>query len=215
MKRRLLALALALCMALSLVPAAAAADTETNTLYYQSIWSPSALVESAPLVLEANTSDLLRFFTDKARTHEVTENLIFTADEGSPADAIIPTRDTAQDGNGNEVAVWYLYAQKLGTGTLTYTENGTTYTLAVSCVLPEQGLSSTPELTKETYLVSGQASFVVGEPFYYVFPEETQIQSVKVDQYGISGDALSVEVLADALRLPAGSLEQCSAQRLP
>ena len=197
MKRRLLALALALCIALSLVPAAAAADADTNTLYYQSIWSPSALVESYPLVLEANTSDLLRFFTDKARTHEVTENLIFTADEGSPADAIIPTRDTAQDGNGNEVAVWYIYAQKLGTGTLTYTENGTTYTLAVSCVLPEQGLSSTPELTKETYLVSGQASFVVGVPFYYVFPEETQIQSVKVDQCYINGDALSVEVLAD------------------
>ena len=57
MKRRLLALALALCIALSLVPAAAAADTDTNTLYYQSIWSPSALVESYPLVLEANTSD--------------------------------------------------------------------------------------------------------------------------------------------------------------
>lgn len=196
MKRRLLALALALCIALSLVPAAAAADADTNTPYYQSIWSPSALVESSPLVLEPNTSDLLRFFTDEACTHEVTENLIFTADEGSPADAIIPTRDTDRDRNGNEVAVWYIYAQKLGTGTLTYTENGTTYTLAVSCVLPKQGLSSTTELTKETYLVSGQASFVVNKPFYYVFPEETKIQSATVDQYGISGDALSVKVLA-------------------
>lgn len=197
MKRRLLALALALCMALSLVPAAAAADTDTNTLYYQSIWSPSALVESYPLVLEPNTSDFLRFFTDEARTHEVTADLTFTADEGSPADAIIPSRGTEQDRNGNEVGVWYIYAQKLGTGTLTYTENGTTYTLAVSCVLPKQGLSSTPELTKETYLISGQASFVVGEPFYYVFPEGTQIQSVKVDQCIIDGDKLSVELLAD------------------
>ena len=197
MKRRLLALALALCLALSLVPAAAAADTDTNTLYYQSIWSPSALVESYPLVLEPNTSDFLRFFTDEACTHEITENLTFTADEGSPADAIIPSRGTEQDRNGNEVGVWYIYAQKLGTGTLTYTENGTTYTLAVSCVLPKQGLSSTPELTKETYLISGQASFVVGEPFYDVFPEGTQIQSVKVDQYTVDGDELRLEVLTD------------------
>lgn len=194
MKRRLLALALALCLALSLVPAAAAADADTNTLYYKTIWSSEETFHD-PLVLEPNTSDFLRFFTDEACTHEITENLIFTADEGSPADAIIPTRGTEQDRNGNEVGVWYIYAQKLGTGTLTYTENGTTYTLAVSCVLPKQGLSSTPELTKETYLISGQASFVVGEPFYYVFPEGTQIQSVKVDQYIIDGDELSVEVL--------------------
>lgn len=195
MKRRLLALALALCMALSLVPAAAAADTDTNTLYYKTIWSSEETFHD-PLVLEPNTSDFLRFFTDEACTHEITENLIFTADEGSPANAIIPTRGTEQDMNGNEVGVWRIYARSFGTGTLTYTENGTTYTLAVSCVLPEQGFSSTPELTKEAYLVSGQASFVVGEPFYYVFPEGTQIQSVKVDQYIIDGDELSVKVLA-------------------
>ncbi|MCI6605030.1 MAG: hypothetical protein MSC56_03885 [Clostridiales bacterium] len=194
MKRRLLALALALCMALSLVPAAAAADANTNTLYYKTIWSSEETFHD-PLVLEPNTSDFLRFFTDEACTHEVTENLIFTADEGSPADAIIPTRDTDWDGNGNEVEVWRIYARSFGTGTLTYTDGGTTYTLAVSCVLPEQGFSSTPELTKETYLISGQASFVVGEPFYYVFPEGTQIQSVKVDQCIIDGDELSVEVL--------------------
>ena len=196
MKRRLLALALALCLALSLVPAAAAADTDTNTLYYQSIWSPSALVESYPLVLEPNTSDFLRFFTDEACTHEITENLTFTADEGSPADAIIPSRGTEQDRNGNEVGVWYIYARSFGTGTLTYTENGTTYTLAVSCTLPEQGFSSTPELTKETYLVSGQASFVVDEPFYYVFPKGAQIQSAAVDLYSIDGDELRLELLA-------------------
>lgn len=196
MKRRLLALALALCMALSLAPAAVAADADTNTLYYKTIWSSEETFHD-PLVLEPNTSDFLRFFTDEACTHEIVENLTFTADEGSPADAIIPSRGTEQDKNGNEVGVWYIYAQKLGTGTLTYTENGTTYTLAVSCVLPKQGLSSTPELTKETYLVPGQASFVVGEPFYYVFPEGTQIQSVKVDQCIIDGDKLSVEVLAD------------------
>ena len=195
MKRRLLALALALCMALSLVPAAAAADADTNTLYYKTIWSSEETFHD-PLVLEPNTSDFLRFFTDEACTHEITENLIFTADEGSPADAIIPSRGTEQDRNGNEVEVWRIYARSFGTGTLTYTENGTTYTLAVSSELPEQGFSSTPELTKETYLISGQASFVVGEPFYYVFPEGTQIQSVKVDQYIIDGDKLSVEVLA-------------------
>lgn len=196
MKRRLLALALALCMALSLVPAAAAADADTNTLYYKTIWSSEETFHE-PLVLEPNTSDFLRFFTDEACTHEIVENLTFTADEGSPADAIIPTRDTDWDGNGNEVEVWRIYARSFGTGTLTYTENGTTYTLAVSCKLPEQGLSSTTELTKETYLVSGQASFVVNKPFYYVFPEGTQIQSAAVDQYGISGDELSVKVLAD------------------
>ena len=196
MKRRLLALALALCMALSLVPAALAADTDTNTLYYKTIWSSEETFHD-PLVLEPNTSDFLRFFTDEACTHEITKNLIFTADEGSPADAIIPTRGTEQDRNGNEVGVWYIYAQKLGTGTLTYTENGTTYTLAVSCTLPEQGFSSTPELTKETYLVPGQASFVVGEPFYYVFPEGAQIQSAAVDLYSIDGDELRLELLAD------------------
>ena len=195
MKRRLLALALALCMALSLVPAAAAADADTNTLYYKTIWSSEETFHD-PLEFEPNLSYSYRFFTDEACENEVTKNLIFTADEDSPADAVIPTRDTDRDGNGNEVAVWYIYARSFGTGTLTYTENGTTYTLAVSCVLPKQGLSSTPELTKETYLVSGQASFVVGEPFYYVFPEGTQIQSVKVDQYIIDGDELSVEVLA-------------------
>lgn len=195
MKRRLLALALALCLAPSLVPAAAAADADTNTLYYKTIWSSEETFHD-PLVLEPNTSDFLRFFTDEACTHEITENLIFTADEGSPADAIIPSRGTEQDRNGNEVEVWRIYARSFGTGTLTYTDGGTTYTLAVSCVLPEQGLSSTTELTKETYLISGQASFVVGEPFYYVFPEGTQIQSAAVDQYGISGDELSVKVLA-------------------
>lgn len=196
MKRRLLALALALCIALSLVPAAAAADTDTNTLYYKIIWSSEETFHD-PLVFEPNLSYSYRFFTDEACENEVTKNLIFTADEDSPADAVIPTRDTDRDGNGNEVAVWYLYAKRLGTGTISYTDGSTTYTLAVSCVLPEQGLSSTPELTKETYLVSGQASFVVNKPFYYVFPEETKIQSAAVDQYGISGDALSVEVLAD------------------
>ena len=196
MKRRLLALALALCIALSLVPAAAAADTDTNTLYYKTIWSPEETFRD-PLVFEPNLSYSYRFFTDEACENEVTKNLIFTADEDSPADAIIPTRDTDRDRNGNEVEVWYLYAKRLGTGTISYTDGSTTYTLAVSCVLPKQGLSSTTELTKETYLVSGQASFVVGVPFYYVFPEGTQIQSAKVDQYGISGDALSVKVLAD------------------
>lgn len=194
MKRRLLALALALCMALSLVPAAAAADADTNTLYYKTIWSSEETFHD-PLEVEPNLSYSYRFYTDEACTHEITENLIFTADEGSPADAIIPTRGTEQDMNGNEVGVWRIYARSLGAGTLTYTENGTTYTLAVSCVLPKQGLSSTPELTKETYLVPGQASFVVGEPFYYVFPEGTQIQSVKVARYIIDGDELSVEVL--------------------
>ena len=196
MKRRLLALALALCVALSLVPAAAAADTDTNTLYYKNIWSPEETFHD-PLEFEPNLSYSYRFFTDEACENEVTKNLIFTADEDSPADAIIPTRDTDRDRNGNEVEVWYLYAKRLGTGTISYTDGSTTYTLAVSCVLPKQGLSSTTELTKETYLVSGQASFVVGVPFYYVFPEGTQIQSAKVDQYGISGDALSVKVLAD------------------
>ena len=194
MKRRLLALALALCMALSLVPAAAAADADTNTLYYKTIWSSEETFRD-PLVFEPNLSYSYRFFTDEACENEVTKNLIFTADEDSPADAVIPTRDTDRDGNGNEVEVWYLYAKRLGTGTISYTDGSTTYTLAVSCVLPEQGFSSTPELTKETYLISGQASFVVGEPFYYVFPEGTQIQSVKVDQYIIDGDKLSVEVL--------------------
>lgn len=196
MKRRLLALALALCMALSLVPAAAAADADTNTLYYKTIWSSEETFHD-PLEFEPNLSYPYRFYTDEACTHEIAENLIFTADEGSPADAIIPSRGTEQDRNGNEVGVWYIYAQKLGTGTLTYTENGTTYTLAVSCVLPEQGLSSTPELTQETYLISGQASFVVGVPFYYVFPEGTQILSAEVDLYTIDGDALSMEVLTN------------------
>ena len=196
MKRRLLALALALCMALSLVPAAAAADADTNTLYYQSIWSPEETFRD-PLVFEPNLSYSYRFFTDEACENEVTKNLIFTADEDSPADAVIPTRDTDRDGNGNEVAVWYLYAKRLGTGTISYTDGSTTYTLAVSCELPEQGFSSTTELTKETYLVSGQASFVVGVPFYYVFPEGTKIQSAAVNQYGISGDALSVAVLTN------------------
>lgn len=190
MKRRLLALALALCMALSLVPAALAADADTNTLYYRA--TPSALAESSPLVLVPNTSVSLRFFTDEACTHKVTADLTFVADDEASAGAIELHRYTEQDG----VEFWAIYARSFGTGTLTYTENGTTYTLAVSCVLPEQGFSSTPELTKETYLVSGQASFIVGEPFYYVFPEGTQIQSVKVDQYIIDGDELSVKVLA-------------------
>lgn len=195
MKRRLLALALALCMALSLVPAALAADADTNTLYYKTIWSSEETFHD-PLEFEPNLSYSYRFFTDEACENEVTKNLIFTADEDSPADAVIPTRGTEQDRNGNEVGVWYIYAQKLGTGTLTYTENGTTYTLAVSCVLPKQGLSSTPELTKETYLISGQASFVVGEAFYYVFPEGAQIQSAAVDLYSIDGDELRLELLA-------------------
>lgn len=189
MKRRLLALALALCLALSLVPAAAAADADTNTLYYRA--TPSALAESSPLVLVPNTSVSLRFFTDEACTHKVTADLTFVADDEASAGAIELHRYTEQDG----VEFWAIYARSFGTGTLTYTENGTTYTLAVSSELPEQGFSSTPELTKETYLISGQASFVVGEPFYYVFPEGTQIQSVKVDQYIIDGDKLSVEVL--------------------
>ena len=195
MKRRLLALALALCMALSLVPAAAAADADTNTLYYKTIWSSEETFHD-PLVLEPNTSDFLRFFTDEACTHEVTADLTFVPGDEASAGAIELRRRPERDVEDNEVEVWRIYARSFGTGTLTYTENGTTYTLAVSCVLPEQGFSSTTELTKETYLVSGQASFVVGEPFYYVFPEGTQIQSVKVDQYIIDGDELSVKVLA-------------------
>ena len=195
MKRRLLALALALCMALSLVPAAAAADADKNTLYYKTIWSSEETFHD-PLVLEPNTSDFLRFFTDEACTHEVTADLTFVPGDEASAGAIELRRRPERDVEDNEVEVWRIYARSFGTGTLTYTENGTTYTLAVSCVLPEQGFSSTTELTKETYLVSGQASFVVGEPFYYVFPEGTQIQSAAVDQYGISGDELSVKVLA-------------------
>lgn len=202
MKRRLLALALALCMALSLVPAAAAADTNTNTLYYQSIWSPSALVESDPLVLEANTSDLLRFFTDEARTHEVTENLIFTADEGSPADAIIPTRDTDRDRNGNEVAVWYLYAKRLGTGTISYTDGSTTYTLAVSCVLPTRAFTTEPTITETSVLRSGSGTFVPGTPFYYVFPAGTVITSAELDEESYAHNNMTAEVDATLTILP-------------
>ena len=196
MKRRLLALALALCIALSLVPAAAAADTDTNTLYYKTIWSPEE-TWSDPLVFEPNLSYSYRFFTDEACTNEVTADLIFVPDDDASAGAIVPSRRTERDRENNEVAVWRIYARSFGTGTLTYTENGTTYTLAVSCKLPEQGFSSTTELTKGTYLVSGQASFVVGVPFYYVFPEGTQILSAEVDLYTIDGDALSMEVLTN------------------
>lgn len=181
MKRRLLALALALCIALSLVPAAAAADTDMNTLYYKTIWSPEETFRD-PLVFEPNLSYSYRFFTDEACENEVTKNLIFTADEDSPAAAIIPTRDTAQDGNGNEVAVWYLYAQKLGTGTLTYTENGTTYTLAVSCVLPTRAFSSEPTITEETLLASGRSTFLPGTAFYYVFTADVTIESAAFNE---------------------------------
>ena len=201
MKRRLLALALALCMALSLVPAAAAADTDTNTLYYKTIWSSEETFHD-PLVLEPNLSYSYRFYTDEACTHEITENLIFTADEGSPADAIIPTRGTEQDMNGNEVAVWYLYAQKLGTGTISYTDGGTTYTLAVSCVLPTRAFTTEPIITEETLLPSGSGTFLPNTPFYYVFPAGTVITSAELDEEAYAYNNMTAEVDATLTILP-------------
>lgn len=201
MKRRLLALALALCMALSLVPAAAAADTDTNTLYYQSIWSPEETFHD-PLVFEPNLSYSYRFFTDEACENEVTKNLIFTADEDSPADAVIPTRGTDRDGNGNEVAVWYLYAKRLGTGTISYTDGSTTYTLAVSCVLPTRAFTTEPAITETSILRSGSGTFLPNTPFYYVFPAGTVITSAELDEEAYAYNNMTAEVDATLTILP-------------
>ena len=201
MKRRLLALALALCMALSLVPAALAANTDTNTLYYKTIWSPEETFRD-PLVFEPNLSYSYRFFTDEACENEVTKNLIFTADEDSPADAVIPTRGTDRDRNGNEVAVWYLYAKRLGTGTISYTDGSTTYTLAVSCVLPTRAFTTEPAITETSILRSGSGTFLPNTPFYYVFPAGTVITSAELDEEAYAYNNMTAEVDATLTILP-------------
>ena len=201
MKRRLLALALALCIALSLVPAAAAADTDTNTLYYKIIWSSEETFHD-PLEFEPNLSYSYRFYTDEACTHEVTKNLIFTADEDSPADAVIPTRGTDRDRNGNEVEVWYLYAKRLGTGTISYTDGSTTYTLAVSCVLPTRAFTTEPAITETSILRSGSGTFLPNTPFYYVFPAGTVITSAELDEEAYAYNNMTAEVDATLTILP-------------
>ena len=196
MKRRLLALALALCIALSLAPAALAADADTNTLYYKTIWSPEE-TSCDPLVFEPNLSYSYRFFTDEACTHEVTADLIFVPDDDASAGAIVPSRSTEWD-----IDVWFLDARRLCTGTLTYTENGTTYTLAVSCVLPERAFTTEPTITEETLLPSGSGTFVPNTPFYYVFPAGTVITSAELDEEAYADNNMTAEVDVTLTILP-------------
>ena len=200
MKRRLLALALALCIALSLAPAALAADTDTadQPLYHKAAAASIEPTNDPIDELEPAISIFCQFFTDAVGTQEVLNNLTFEPDTGTAQEAVELQMETENYDDGTSITAWWVAATAFGSGRIVYTDkNGTRYSVRVISSLPKQGFSSTPELTQETYLISGQSSFVVNEPFYYIFPEGTKIRSVKVDQCSISGDALSMEVLAD------------------
>ena len=74
---------------------------------------------------------------------------------------------------------WVLFLEGFGSGRLICTTaNGETYELPVEFLLPNHGFATEPELTEETYLRSGSGEgFTIGMPFYYVFPEGTEIET--------------------------------------
>lgn len=194
MKTRLVALALTLCMLFTLTPTALAADGETadRPLYYKYSGTENALTNE-PMEYEGPTTSFWQFYTDAAGQQEVRSGLVFEPDEGTAENAVELYTDTGDYGTE-----WRVSARAIGTGKLVYTDgSGVRYSVAFACLLPDSGFSSSTELTKETYLVYGRASFVVGVPFYYVFPAGTNILSAVVDQCYTDGDVLSVEVLPD------------------
>lgn len=191
MKTRLVALALTLCILFTLVPTALAADGEAadRPLYYKHSGTENALTNE-PMEYEGPMTSFWKFYTDAAGQQEVRSGLVFEPDEGTAKDAV----EFYTNGYGE----WEVTARAIGTGKLVYTDgSGVRYSVAFACLLPDSGFSSSTELTKETYLVYGRASFVVGVPFYYVFPAGTNILPAVVDQCYTDGDVLSVEVLPD------------------
>ncbi|MBQ6249322.1 MAG: hypothetical protein IJJ88_03815 [Oscillospiraceae bacterium] len=75
-----------------------------------------------------------------------------------------------------------LRAVGFGSGTITYTVDGTPYSLPVSVTLPKVGFYKSSEATKENYLRSW--SFT-GEDdiFYLLWPENATLQSLSVDEH--------------------------------
>ena len=204
MKTRLVALALTLCILFTLTPTALAADGETadRPLYYRNYIGSEAeqpALSTAPITCVRDGDNInlltpaLQLYTDAEGKQEVADGLTFEPDAGTAEDAIRAVRGTHCLEDETELAVWLVLGQWCGSGHLVYTDaNGARYSVAVSSVLPQQGFSSTTELTEESLLVSCQASFVLNEPFYYVFPKGTVITTAE----SVAG-VLSPEILTE------------------
>ena len=209
MKTRLIALALTLCMLFTLVPTALAVDGEAadRPLYYRNYIGSEAeqpALSTAPITCVRDGDNInlltpaLQLYTDAESKQEVADGLTFEPDAGTAEDAIRAVRGTHCLEDETELAVWLVLGQWCGSGHLVYTDaNDARYSVAVSSVLPQQGFSSTTELTEESLLVSCQASFVLNEPFYYVFPKETVITAVESVASVNDKHTLSLEILTE------------------
>lgn len=199
MKTRLVALALTLCMLFTLTPTALAADGETadRPLYYKYAWQEEDTLSVAALVTTPGHSTDCVIYTDKTVQSEVKEGLTYVPDDPASAGAFVLTRDSVSYGDTSSIDVWYISAKAFGSGKLVYEKDGTRYSMAVSSVLPEQGFFSTTEPKQETYLITGQASFVVGKPFYCILPAGTVIESAGFDMDSYTRNEMSLPVNAE------------------
>ncbi len=209
MKTRLVALALTLCILFTLVPTALAADggTADRPLYYRNYNESETelpALSTAPITCVRDGDNInlstptLQLYTDAEGKQEVADGLTFEPDAGTAEDAIRAVRGTHCLEDETELAVWLVLGQWCGSGHLVYTDaNDARYSVAVSSVLPQQGFSSTTELTEESLLVSCQANFVLNEPFYYVFPKETVITAVESVASVNDKHTLSLEILTE------------------
>ena len=199
MKTRLVALALTLCILFTLVPTALAVDGEAadRPLYYKYAWQEEDTLSVAALVTTPGHSIDCVIYTDKTVQSEVKEGLTYVPDDSASAGAFVLTRDSVSYGDTSSIDVWYISAKAFGSGRLVYEKDGTRYSMAVSSVLPEQGFFSTTEPKQETYLITGQASFVVGKPFYCILPAGTVIESAGFDMDSYTRNKMSLPVSAE------------------
>ena len=79
----------------------------------------------------------------------------------------------AQPRTTNDFSYVYLNALALGKGAITYTKDGSTYSLPVTVNLPNIGFFSTPEITAESYLPNGVTGpYGTTETVYFLWPED-------------------------------------------
>ncbi len=107
-------------------------------------------------------------------TLETFDDLQFIPDNAASAGAV---ELSCQGNNGG--LLWGIDFVGFGSGKLVYTDtDGVVYSVAIESVLPERGFSTQPTLTEESYMKAG-ASYTIGQPFYYVFPEGVTISSAE------------------------------------
>lgn len=196
MRKRLLSLLIAVCLVFSLVPAASAeGETTEQQLSYK--WRADGEYLHSPIMCEPGNLLGMHFYAmdGEEPIEEVTSGLRFEPDDPADADAV---KLTWEWHNAEEQYHWLIWVYGVCSGKLVYENNGTRYTLPLQSILPDRGFATAEELTEDTYLyyMEGCATgYLLNVPFYYVFPEGTEIVSAEPTAY--TGETVEAEILTE------------------